>query len=193
MSKIRVVSIDGNNGVGKTTQAKLLKNKLKNTDILSFPDSVEEAVFFFQMIQKALRNNLDRFIIVENSIAKLIAKDLLAGIDLNTLMEKYREINYLYSSLNHEFGMATLVLTLEDSKECIDRIQKRNLLNPSMYVPLESYDFSVDFMSVISSIDNHVATQDIKIQKIVTYKNDSMIEVHEKILKELKDKDLPFK
>ena len=182
---LRIVSIDGIRGVGKTSQAFLLCRYLESYDInsklLKLEDNIESILDSIDKLWKMLEKE-DCIVICDGSIARMIEVDIQRQMPMKDVYEKYRIVINEYEKLYHKYGMANLLITINEPTECQERINKRNSLFKES-IELIDIVGQNNISSGLSRFDSYVFNVNIKFHTVETEKEDSMLDVRDDIYK----------
>ena len=173
--KLRLIHIDGNVGVGKSTQARFLASAIPNSKILKYEGSVD----FFNKIDKMLSEDNDLVLIVDGGMLPSLFKELASGRSYVEVIEKFTPIMHEYRALQHKYSTANLLLLLDNAQEVQNRLDKQKQFNKKVTDPTES-----SVLDLMKLVNNHTAVS-LTYSILTLDADDSMVAVFDKIKKEL--------
>jgi len=184
--KLDIINIDGIPGIGVSSQITLLNryfNKLEvyNSSITNSIDSMRSFVD-----EANLHVNDKSIVICDGSIAQGIQIDYQNGIKADAFEEKYGEILRKYKVMSHKYGVANILITMDDIEECKKRVEKRDRL---LNIESKKIDFEKEasIINGLKNFDNYTFTANMKFYTINIDKEDTMLEIHDEVIKILND------
>lgn len=190
--KISIINIDGVDGIGKTTQINMLMVRLSQKNIpllnLQLTDTLQSGLDCAQQTWDFLKQNPDGIVITDGSIAKMLVLDLLNGISSNEIIEHYRTLLHEHECLNHRYGMANILLIMDDMDTCNGRILKRNKLNKTIGVEITDFTKERQIIRSLRQFNTNIISRSLDFHVIETDDSQSIIEVYEEIVDYLTDK-----
>lgn len=187
--KLQIVNIDGQPGVGKTTQTNMLCGyfNLNGRPVLenTYRDH-EDIIDILMKSEKFLDNNPDGIVVNNGSIARSIQEDMINDTKLKDIEEKYRIILFQYQRLYHKFGMANILL-LVDINACNDRIIKRQKLLKEKTAGMTDLIHQSRIVEGLRQFDNYTISRDMKFHVLETDVQDTMLNVQRDLLDLLND------
>lgn len=189
---LRVVSIDGNRGAGKSTQIKMLANYLKATGtkhiILDAGNTVANGVDSIAKANEFLSQNADSVVLLNGSIARMMVREINDGVPTDRVLSTYNQLIHSYEVLNHKYGIAGILIVMDDLEECRKRLFKRDSAL-AVDEPYESPDLSKekDLVSGMRFFDNHVISKGLKFHTINIEPSDSIMGINKAIVEYLSE------
>lgn len=184
MRKLSIINIDGPQGIGKSSQVGLLKHYVESKGVkckvLKLNDTIPSAIDCINEAYDFLEE-FDGIVITEGSIAEMIQVDINAGMQTNDVREKYRQVIFQYEKLYHQYGMANILITIDDIDVCKSRLEKRARLF-QQDVKIINEKLEKELVKGLKSFDNHVITINLKFHVIDTEESEKMLDVHKKIV-----------
>ena len=102
---LKIINIDGMDGIGKTTQIGMLSKNFAEIDtptlILNLQDSIESAIDCAGKTWDFLENNPEGVVFTDGSVARMMVLDLVNGISQPEISDKYKEVLHQHERLNH--------------------------------------------------------------------------------------------
>jgi len=189
VKKLSIVNIDGPQGIGKTSQIGLLKKYIESKGlkckILKLNDTIPSAIDCINETYDFLEE-FDGVVITEGSIAEMIQIDINAGMQVNDVRQKYLQVIFQYEKLYHQYGMANILLTIDDIEICKCRLERRaRLFQEDVEIINEKLERTL--IKGLKSFDNHVITINLKFHVIDTEEDEKMLDVHKKIVELIED------
>ena len=187
--KLNIINIDGPQGVGKSSQVALLKNYLDSIGVkckvLKLQGNIPSAIDCIHQTYKFLEE-ADGVLITDGSIAEMIQIDINSGIPYLEIQEKYREVLHHYEVMYYAYGMANILLTIDDLEVCKQRIEKRAKLfkNEPDFIDKKLEKELIDGLKIFN---NYMFTNNLKFHVIETESGEKMLDVHKKIVSILKE------
>jgi hypothetical protein len=182
---LSIVNIDGPQGIGKTSQVSLLKKYIESKGlkckVLKLKDTIPSAIDCINETYDFLEE-FDGVVITEGSIAEMIQIDINAGMPTLDVREKYRQVIFQYEKLYHQYGMANILLTIDNIDVCKCRLEKRARLF-QQDVEIINEKLERELINGLKSFDNHVITTNLKFHVLNTEEDQKMLEVHGDIIK----------
>lgn len=192
---LRIISVDGTRGSGKTSQISMLKKNLNslgfNVKTLKTGIETQEIAETLRISSSFLDENQKNLVILDGSIARPMVVDLISGVSSVDVVEKYRQAMYEYERIDNRHGIVGLLLIVED----IEELQKR-LENRARILGINSPDISLekepDIVSGMLTFNAHVVSKNVTFQVFNIGPKDSMLDVNKTILDYLTEKhDIP--
>lgn len=182
---LRIINIDGVDGIGKTTQIRILYTSLKADGIpvkvLHLKDNVKSALALSYEANEFLKENENGIVICDGSIARMIVVDDLAGISQQDLMEKYRSVIFEYEKLNHSYGVTNILMVTDDVQFCHNRILKRGKLANKEESGILDFEHEKDIVKGMKFFDSHIISKNLKFHVVEIESEDSILEIKEEI------------
>ena len=189
--KLRIINIDGTEGLGKTTQVSMLVNFLKSKNIpykiIHLEDNVESAGEACEKTIEFLEKTPKGVVISDGSIARMMVIDLLSNIHRDKITQKYEKMIHDYEVLGHKYGVANILLVLEDTKEASNRVIKREKLLGNVSSGILSEFIEKDIIKALKNFNIYTLSQQIVFDVIKVDTNDSIIEVNGNIINYLNE------
>lgn len=189
--KLSIINIDGTEGSGKTTQISHLAGffRISGIPVLInyLDDTITSALECSEKTRKFLEKNPDGLVINDGSIARMIVVDLVQAVPQLEVMEKYRTIIHEHEVLNHTYGMANVLMVLEDLEECNQRLQKLAKLTELNSQKIIDVDVENYIVAGIKNFDNNIISRNLSFYVIDIDKEDSILEIKDNILEYLRD------
>lgn len=189
--KLNIISIDGAEGVGQTTQINLLFKHFKDLDIPvlvnTLDDSIPSAFAMIKQTNKFLQQNPNGIVLNDGSIARMIVIDMSKLTHNKTLIEKYRLIMNEHEYLSHQYGMGNILLVPDDIEFCKKRLIRRAKLKKEKTPNLNQLYHQMDIVRGMRFFNNHVISRDVNFNIIDISDDESMLQIHNKVLNLLKE------
>jgi deoxyadenosine/deoxycytidine kinase len=186
---LRIISVDGVRGAGKTTQINMLSRYLKSlgykVSTLMGGEDIQHGLVSLAYVDSFLPKDPDSIVILDGSIARMMVVELVSGISPSLVSDKYKRLVYEYERLNHQYGILGLLFVMDDLEECKRRILKRNTLagivdeNPSDLLS------EIDVISGMRTFDNHITSKNIKFHTFNIDPKNTMLEIQKLVLEYL--------
>jgi len=185
--KLKIVTLDGIDGIGKTSQAIVLSNYFKNLGIPCKINTLKEDDVSFisehiDNIKLFIKENPEGIIINDGSIAKMMIVDLCNGIKRDDVLEKYKNALYEYQVLNHLYGICNILILLDDVSICDERIKKRDSLLGVESRGILDYQKEVVLMEGMKTFDNHIASKNLIFHIVNTIPEDSILDINKEVI-----------
>ena len=188
LRKLDIINIDGMPGIGVSSQVSLLINHFKdlNKYIGTIDNNAESIDNFYKEANERLIKDPNMVILGDGSIAQSIQIDLQNGLKKRDFEDKYGEIVRNYEKMNHLYGVANILIIMNDIEECKSRIERRDRL---LKETSDTIDFEKEkvIFEGLKKFDSYVFTINIKFYTLEVNKYDTILDIHYKILKLLKD------
>jgi thymidylate kinase len=185
---LRIVSIDGTRGAGKTSQIAMLSAFFKKAGLspliikLREDSSIKENILSLQQAGDYLALDSSNAVLFDGSIARAMVVDLISGMPSAKLVDKYKELTHAYERVNHKYKVASFLMAMDDIAECSRRIEKHRSLSKLTSAPIENESVEKDVVSGMRFFNNHIASKNITFQVIDVDNTDTMRDLHSLIL-----------
>lgn len=186
--KIDILCIDGVTGVGKTSQIGLYRNLLKTQGIkhkifeLIEVDDPESTKNKLLEISEYLRKNKNSVVLIDGSIATDIADDMANNMLKEDIWAKHQQNLQIYASMNSEFNIFSILLTPVDVTMCKDRLDKKHDIFGEEISEIDNITHLKRTSEMLRNFDNSVLTTNTSFSNIDIERQDSMLEIHKKII-----------
>ena len=193
---LRIISIDGTRGSGKTSQIAMLSRYFKAAGLqcltLKAGDDIKTGLAAIAQSESFLANDSNSIVIMDGSIARPMVADIITGMPTPAVMDKYKELTHAYEKINHTYGVACFLIVMDDVQECNRRILKFKELTGSTNQAIDDTATEADIVSGMRFFDNHVISKNIKFHVINVYPKNSILEINKSIMDRLSDRyDFP--
>ncbi|MDD5650661.1 MAG: hypothetical protein PHF86_09630 [Candidatus Nanoarchaeia archaeon] len=191
MINFSIINIDGARGIGIDTQINMLRKYLEDSGkkvSLTYLKSFNSIKAENQGIKQFLETNPDYVIISEGSFARIMAKDIISGLNFKIIDEKYRDYINDYITLKYKYNMINIVLTPENIEFCNERTIKKNRLMGIESKGIENFQLEADIVNIMENFNNNTILNQLNFAVVYVKEKDSILEVHDKILKKLEGK-----
>lgn len=188
--KIRLITIDGVEGIGKTTQANhlvvYLKEKGYNPILIDTDENLESALNNIHKSSDFLKKNDKNIVISDGSFGKIMVIDKLKGIPQRDILEQYKEVIHEYEVLAHKYGMLNLLMIMEEINICSKRVKKRERLLGNLSEGIIDIHKEKEIIDELKRLDNFVAFGNLKFDVFSVEPEDSILEIHSRCLELIK-------
>jgi len=189
--KLKIINIDGTDGVGKTTQINMLHIWLKKQDIpcktLYLEDNAESAREALKETRDFLNSVSDSVVICDGSIARMMVLDMLNNIPQRNIVENYKDILHDYEVISHKYGVFNLLMVMDNTYECGDRISKREKLLGNINKGIKNHELEKEVINLLRNFNNYTISKSLIFNVFEIEERDSILEVHDRIIKYLQD------
>lgn len=182
---LKIISIDGTKGSGKTSQIGMLARLLKDNSIpclvIQAGKDIAAGQVAIQKIRTFVSENPNGIAILDGSIARMMVSDLMIGKAKDRVIDEYKYLTHDYERLDHEFGIASFLMIMDDLKEGERRLVKRKAL---LGIEAEEYDpgYEADIVNGMRFFNNHVASKNMTFRIIDIESEDTMMKIHKKLM-----------
>jgi thymidylate kinase len=189
---LKVVSIDGTRGAGKSSQIAMLSKHFKSLGLkvstlkTTDGDPVQSGIVAMDFVDSFLSKNSDGIVIMDGSIARPMVADIITGMPTTTLLEKFKHLTHAYERINHKYGIVNFLIVMEDLEECEKRLEKFRSLTGQDSREIEANE--QDVVSGMRFFNNHIASKNIQFQVLDIESHHSMNEIHKTIMEKLAEK-----
>ena len=183
-----MLCIDGVTGVGKTTQINMYRNLLKSKGIdykifvFKEVDEVGETNSQLIDIIEYLRSNPGSVALCDGSMATDIADDMANNMLQDDIWDRHQNNLQLYASMNQEFNIKNILMTPKDLDMCKERLEKKKLIFNQDIEEIENMEHLRKTAFILRDFDDNTLTTNISFYNIEIDRNDSMLQIHKKIL-----------
>lgn len=192
---LKIISIDGTKGSGKTSQIGMLARLFKTSDIpclvVGAGKDAASGQLSIQKIRTFIAENPNGIAILDGSIARMMVADLMIGKQKEAVIDEYKHLTHAYERLDHEFGIAAFLMIMDDLGEGERRLVKRKAL---LGIDTENYDpaYEADIVNGMRFFNNHVASKNMTFRIIEINNDDTMMDVNRNLMKSLNNNyDMP--
>lgn len=185
MRYLQIINIDGTKGCGKSTQIGLLRNHFKDIGFevqVNDVRDIESAYSSNKNIVNFLESTQNGIVINNGSIARPIVSDLVSGLQKEEIIDKYRESIFQNDTLYFKYGVANILLVLDNLEEANRRLAKRSKIMGLETEQIENLDLEQGIVNGMLHFDDHVISKNIEFRYIEIKPEDSMLDVKENIL-----------
>lgn len=195
---LRIISIDGTRGVGKTSQIAMLSRHFKtlgmsvSTMKMTDGEPIQSGIIAVKSAESILNQGPNHMVIFDGSIARPMVGDIVTGMSPTKLLDKFKELLQAYERIDHQYGVASLLLVMDDMVECNYRIEKFRRLTGQE--PDEYFDINIEHevVSGMRFFNNHIASKNINFQVLDLLPHQSMLDINKSLLTKLAEKyDFP--
>ena len=188
---LRILNIDGVEGVGKTTQLNIMANYLKNQDIPvqlnRIADSDESIETAIDRTEKFLKEHDDGVILNDGTVAKAMIVQLSTGSRYQDVEDRYKELLFRLQVLDHSYGMVNILVVPEDLNSCDARLKKRQELFGEEVKGIVDPIMQQTLVKGFADFDNSILSRNLKFQVLKVYDDESIMKVHKNLLQLLTD------
>lgn len=169
---IKIINIDGPEGVGKTTLISAL--------LMHFAQHGIESKRF-DSIETALQAEFTGTALIETSFATKVCNSILSGLSKEAIYNKHlQEIEYEEKS-NHSYNVVNILMIPSRYEFLQKRMDtKTRLLNlPNNFLDLEKIG---QLSNMLHLFDGYFITNNLKFKKLIVNESDSILELKDKAL-----------
>jgi len=193
MKKIlRIISIDGTRGSGKTSQIAMLSKYFKAAGLqcltLKAGDDVKKGLEAISLTESFLTKDPKAIVILDGSVARPMVTDITTGMSTPSVTDKYRELTHSYEKINHHYGVACFLIVMDDIQECNRRISKFKESTGTPSQVIDNLSMESEIVNGMRFFDNHITSKNIKFHVINIHPKNSMIEINKAIMDRLSEK-----
>ena len=191
---LRIISIDGTRGVGKSSQIAMLSKYFKSLGMsvstlkMTSGEPIQSGLIALEFTKTFLEKSTDNLVILEGSIARPMVGDIMTGMSNTALLEKYKHLTHQYEVLFNSYGIANFLLVMDDISECNRRIKRFKDLTGHGNDPVENTSHEADIVSGMRYFNNHIASKNITFQVLDVRPTNTMLEIHKTIMDKLSEK-----
>ena len=191
---LRIISIDGTRGAGKSSQIAMLSKYFKSVGMkvstikTTDGEPVQSGIIALECAESILSKGPDTIVILDGSIARPMVNDIIHGMSPNALLDKFKMLTQIYEKLDHKYGIASFLMVLDDLDECNRRIAKFRQLTGQDVSLIEDIHIEHDIVSGMRFFNNHIASKNITFQTLDVEKHQSMMDIHKIIMFMLEEK-----
>ena len=183
---LRILNIDGVEGVGKTTQLNIIAGYLKKSEIpiqLNKIDETDESISkALARTEDFLKENPDGIVINDGTIANTIVQQLSTGNRWQDIENRHKDHLFHLECLNHTHGTANILLVPDNLETCDARLRRRQELFEQEVVGVGDTILQQTLMNGLMNFDNSVLSRNLKFHVLKVYDNESIMQVHKNIL-----------
>jgi len=190
--KYQIITLDGIGGTGQTTQihmlAKYIYENQRDWWYNNFDGMIDNAIKNIEDIKDFLKEFPDGIVFNDGSIARMIVTDLCNGFNNDKIEEKYRNLINEYLYLEYNFDVMNFLLIPENTLMCYNRILKRNkIVGITDKIEWNSQQLET-INNMLKNFNNNMVLRQWQFKLISINEDDTILEVHNKLLKYLEDK-----
>jgi len=189
--RLSIINIDGVDGIGKTTQINVLTGYFLRLQLpfllLQLEDNTKSALKCAKATWEFLEKEPDGIVICDGSIAKMMVLELIKGVGSKNIVEKYREILHEHELLNHKYGMANILMIIDDIKVCHERILKRGKLMKIHEEGITDFKLEAEIIKGLRTFGIHTISKSLDFHILETDDSESILDINEEILKYLEN------
>jgi hypothetical protein len=191
---LRIISIDGTRGAGKTSQIAMLSRYFKSIGFqvstlkMTDGDPIQSGIIALNYIESFLPKGDNTMVILDGSIARPMVADIITGMSNTNLLEKFKLLTHAYERVDHKYGIACFLMVMDDMQECNRRIEKFKSLTGIDANVVEDLIQERDIINGMRFFNNHIASKNIQFQVLDIEPHHSMLEIHKTIMGKLSDK-----
>lgn len=188
---LKILSIDGTRGTGKTSQINILSRFFKsiglNVILVKAGEDISSDLSVLEFIEKALNTEQNSIILMKGSVARPMVADLIKGIGSSEVIDKYKHVMHKYETLNQKYGVLGILLVMDDLAEANRRIEKKQALTGQLKTGVINLAEEGDIVSGMKAFNNHIASKSIVFKAFDLEPNDNIMNVNRNILKYLEE------
>lgn len=191
---LRIISIDGTRGAGKTSQIAMLSRHLKSTGMvvstlkMTDGDPIQSGLIAMEFIESFLAKADNHAIILDGSIARPMVIDIMSGMSNTNLLDKYKTLTHAFEKMDHKYGIANFLLVMDDMEECNRRIKKFKDLTGQGNDEYLDLNQEHDIVNGMRFFNNHIASKNINFQILDLLPYQSMLEINKLVIAKLAEK-----
>lgn len=192
---LRVISIDGTRGAGKTSQIAMLSRHLKSIGMVvstlkmaDGEDPIQSGLVSIAFCESFLAKGDNHAVILDGSVARPMVVDIMTGMPNTVLLEKYKLLMQAYERLEHKYGIASILMVMDDMEECNRRIKKFKQLTGQGNDEFLDLNQEHDVVSGMRFFNSHIASKNINFQVLDLLPYQSMIDINKLVLATLSQK-----
>lgn len=192
---LRVISIDGTRGAGKSSQIAMLSRHLKSIGMVvstlkmtDGDDPILSGKIAMEFVESFLAKADNHVVILDGSIARPMVVDIMTGMSNIVLAEKYKALMHSYEKIDHRYGIANFLLVMDDMEECGRRIKKFKTLTGQGNDEILDLNQEHDIVNGMRFFNNHIASKNIQFYILDLFPQQSMLEINKLVLAKLAEK-----
>lgn len=189
--ELKIINIDGVEGIGKTTQINMLTRYFLDLGVdclsLNLEDTIVSGAECIENTKEFLKTTPNGVVICDGSIARAMAIDLVNGTPTLSINKKYKDIIYEYECLNHQFGVANILIIMDNIQTCHERILKRGKLLGVAELGIQDFVKERRIVKALRHFDNNLMSKSLNFHVLKTEEMDSILVVQKKILDYLEE------
>ena len=191
---IRIISIDGTRGAGKTSQIAALSRyfksigfKVSTLNAIS-GEPIQSGMIAVNFIEGWLPKDPKNIVILDGSVARPIVGDIMSGMSTPNILDKYKLLMHGYERLEHQYGVASFLMIMDDLDECNRRIAKHKVLVGKGNDEIVDLHLEDDVVNGMKFFNNHVASKNLQFQSITVLPHESILMISKVILNKISEK-----
>jgi hypothetical protein len=190
---LRIISMDGTRGAGKSSQIALLSKHLKSIGMtvstlkMTDGEPIQSGLAAIDFCQNFLAKSDSHAVILDGSLARPMVIDIMAGMSNTNLMDKYKLLTTAFEKLDHQYDVAHFLLVMDDMAECARRIEKFKALTGQEKEGIEYFAHEQDIVSGMRFFNNHVASKNLIFQVLDLFPHQSMLEINKLVIAKLSE------
>lgn len=197
---LRVISIDGTRGSGKTSQINMLSKHLKAlgfiVSTLKPGQSPQEIAIGFKYIDSFLPKDPKAMVIIDGSIARPMTTDLVFGKSSKEVVDSFKLPMHEFEKIDHLYGVVGLLFVMDDVVEANERVVNRSkmLIGQEVSADVGPVDVAKEneIVSGMRTFNNHIASKNINFHVFNIEPEDTILSVHKAVVDYLTERyDLP--
>lgn len=181
--RLKSIFIDGPRFSGKTSQSSVFASFLRASDIPFKKFKIDH----FSDIQEIVNyiENSSEFVLIDGSINYYLCKELCEQGRREGIEASYNKYLNQLRQISSKGNILNVTLLPDEIEIC------QEFYNKSVKMGLTTEDFDqnsqYDILNCFRFIDNHALTRDIQFLKIDFYPKDTILNIHNAILKKIKE------
>lgn len=190
---LRVISIDGTRGAGKTNQIAMLSKHFKalgmsvSTLKMIDGDPIVSGLVSIQFVESFLKSAPNGLVIIDGSIARPIVVDIMSGMSTPNLLDKFKALTHAYERLDHAYHVASFLMVMDDLEECARRVEKLKVLTGRESQEISNWEQERDVISGMRFFNNHISSKNIRFQVLDIDPRHSIMDINKMIMKRLEE------
>lgn len=192
---LKIVSIDGTRGTGKSSQVRMLADYLKKAGLkcstLKAGEDAQHNLISLQFIESFLAKGDDHVVILDGSIARPMVTELISGTSAVDVIDHYKHVMHDYEKLNQKYGICGILFVMDDLEEILRRYERFTELTG---IVIQDLDLTKehDIISGMRTFNNHIASKNISFHVFNMDSGDSIMAIQKEVVKYLHEKyDIP--
>lgn len=192
---LRVISIDGTRGAGKTSQIAVLARHLKSIGMVvstlkmaDGDDPIQSGLVSLAFVESFLAKGDNHVVILDGSIARPMVVDTMTGMSTPNLLEKYKLLTSGFEKLDHKYSVANFLMVMDDMAECNRRIKKFKALTGQGNDEFLDLNHEHDIVSGMRFFNNHIASKNLKFEVLDLLPHQSILDINKLVLEKLASK-----
>ena len=189
---LRVISVDGTRGSGKTSQINMLSRHLKalgfTVSILKSGQTPQEITTILKHIDSFLPKDPKSMVIMDGSIARPMVADLVSGKPSTEVVDSFKLPMHEFERIDQKYGIVGILFVMDDIEESNRRVTNRAKILKEGDLSIVDTAKENEIISGMRTFNNHVASKNVDFHTFNIEPENTIMDIHKAVVDYLTEK-----